>query len=142
MLVAMQKIRHQAGGSDSSVGSGDDVESLLCFDLHRGPYTHASMHCRTRQQLSLGPGRPLDTEKFFIICTNVLGGCYGSTGPSSIDPATGERYATRFPILTISDMVRAQFRLVDHFGIKRLHASVGASMGGMQVCDKFRATCA
>jgi homoserine O-acetyltransferase len=80
----------------------------------------------------LGPGRPLDTNKFFIICSNVLGGCYGSTGPSSIDPETGERYATRFPLLTLFDMVRAQFELLDHLGIYRLHASVGASMGGMQ----------
>jgi homoserine O-acetyltransferase len=85
--------------------------------------------------LILGPGRPLDTDKFFIICTNVLGGCYGSTGPSSVNPSTGERYATRFPIITIFDMVRAQFRLLDHLDIQRLHASVGASMGGMQVSN-------
>ncbi|RKP23144.1 Alpha/Beta hydrolase protein [Syncephalis pseudoplumigaleata] len=62
----------------------------------------------------------------------MLGGCYGSTGPSSINPVTGERYATRFPMLTIFDIVRAQFCLLDHLGIGRLHASVGASMGGMQ----------
>lgn len=80
----------------------------------------------------IGSGAPLDTDKYFIICTNVVGGCYGSTGPSSIDPADGQRYATRFPILTMEDMVRAQFRLIDAFGIGRLHASVGASMGGMQ----------
>ena len=80
----------------------------------------------------IGPGAPLDTNKYFIICTNVLGGCYGSTGPSSIDPANGQRYATRFPILTMEDMVRAQLRLLDSFGIQKLYASVGASMGGMQ----------
>ncbi|KAI0462894.1 hypothetical protein LJB42_003698 [Komagataella kurtzmanii] len=81
----------------------------------------------------IGPGKYLDTTKYFIICTNVIGGCYGSTGPSSIDPADGKRYATRFPIVSINDMVRAQNRLVSsHFGIKALHASVGASMGGMQ----------
>ncbi|PHH88450.1 hypothetical protein CDD83_7515 [Cordyceps sp. RAO-2017] len=80
----------------------------------------------------IGPGAPLDTEKYHIICTNVVGGCYGSTGPSSIDPGNGERYATRFPILTMEDMVRAQFRLLDGLGIARLHASVGSSMGGMQ----------
>ena len=66
------------------------------------------------------------------MCTNVIGGCYGSTGPSSIDPANKQRYATRFPILTLQDMVRAQFRLLDAFGIQRLYASVGSSMGGMQ----------
>lgn len=80
----------------------------------------------------IGPGKPLDTDKYFVICTNVLGGCYGSTGPSSIDPANGERYATRFPILTMEDTVRAQFRLLDNLGIEKLYASVGSSMGGMQ----------
>lgn len=79
----------------------------------------------------IGPGCALDTDKYFVLCTNVLGGCYGSTGPSSIDPADGQNYATRFPILTIDDMVRAQFRLLDHLGIEKLYASVGSSMGGM-----------
>jgi hypothetical protein len=80
----------------------------------------------------IGPDKPLDTNKYFVICTNVIGGCYGSTGPSSIDPANGERYATRFPILTMEDMVRAQFRLLDNLGVQKLYASVGSSMGGMQ----------
>lgn len=80
----------------------------------------------------VGPGKALDTDRFFVICTNVLGGCYGSTGPSSPDPATGEPYATRFPILSIFDMVNAQFRLLDHLGIDRLYAAVGSSMGAMQ----------
>jgi homoserine O-acetyltransferase len=80
----------------------------------------------------IGPGRPLDTNKHFVICTNVIGGCFGSTGPSSIDPSDGQRYATRFPILTMQDMVRAQFRLLDNLKIHQLEASVGASMGGMQ----------
>lgn len=80
----------------------------------------------------IGPGKALDTNQFFIICTNVLGGCYGSTGPASIDPFTDRPYATNFPILSIFDMVRAQFLLLDHLGIDRLYASVGSSMGGMQ----------
>ena len=80
----------------------------------------------------IGPGASLDTDKYFVVCTNVIGGCYGSTGPASIDPANGQRYATRFPILTMQDMVRAQFRLLDAFGIEKLYASVGSSMGGMQ----------
>jgi homoserine O-acetyltransferase len=80
----------------------------------------------------IGPGLALDTNKYHIICTNIIGGCYGSTGPSSIDPSDGKRYATRFPILTIQDMVRAQFRLLDHLGVDKLYASVGSSMGGMQ----------
>lgn len=80
----------------------------------------------------IGPGAPLDTDKFFVICTNVIGSCYGSTGPQSIDPANGQNYATRFPILTMQDMVRAQFMLLDAFGIQKLYASLGSSMGGMQ----------
>jgi len=80
----------------------------------------------------IGPGAPLDTDKYFIICTNVLGGCYGSTGPSSLDPMTRQPYGTSFPILTMQDMVRAQFRLLDYLGIDKLYASVGCSMGGMQ----------
>ncbi|SPO30446.1 related to homoserine O-acetyltransferase [Ustilago trichophora] len=82
----------------------------------------------------VGPNKPLDTNRFFVICTNVLGGCYGSTGPSSPHPLdqSGAAYATRFPILSVFDMVRAQFLLLDHLGIAKLYASVGSSMGGMQ----------
>lgn len=80
----------------------------------------------------IGPGLSLDTNRYHVICTNVIGSCFGSTGPSSLDPADGKHYATRFPILTMDDMVRAQFRLLDHLGIDRLYASVGSSMGGMQ----------
>lgn len=99
--------------------------------------SHAKSHAKNMKpgwwEEFIGPGSYIDTNKFFVICTNVIGGCYGSTGPSSIDPADGERYATRFPIITIFDMVRAQFLLLDHLGIEKLHASVGSSMGGMQV---------
>jgi homoserine O-acetyltransferase len=80
----------------------------------------------------IGPGKALDTNQFFVICTNVLGGCYGSTGPSSIEAETGKPWATRFPVISIFDMVRAQFHLLDYLGIKKLYASVGSSMGAMQ----------
>lgn len=80
----------------------------------------------------IGPGRPLDTDRFHVVCSNVLGGCYGSTGPASTDPRTGEPYAIDFPIITVADMVRAQLLLLDHLGIERLRAAVGASLGGMQ----------
>lgn len=80
----------------------------------------------------VGPGKAIDTNRYFVICTNVLGGCYGSTGPSSADPARdGAPYAAHFPILSILDMVQAQYRLLDHLGIQRLYASVGSSMGAM-----------
>jgi homoserine O-acetyltransferase len=81
----------------------------------------------------VGPGLPLDTERYFIICSNVVGGCMGSTGPSSIDPATGKPWGLSFPMITIADMVRAQAMLVEALGIERLFAVVGGSMGGMQV---------
>src|SRR5690606_34745731 len=80
----------------------------------------------------VGPGRALDTDRFFIICANVLGGCQGTTGPASIDPKTGRPYGMRFPMVTILDMVRVQKRLLEHLGIRRLLTVVGGSMGGMQ----------
>jgi homoserine O-acetyltransferase len=76
------------------------------------------------------PGGPIDTDRFFVICANVLGGCMGSTGPASSAP-DGAAYAMRFPVITIRDMVRAQVALLDALGIDRLHAAVGGSMGGM-----------
>jgi homoserine O-acetyltransferase len=80
----------------------------------------------------IGPGRSLDTDRWFVVCSNLLGGCYGSTGPSALDPRTGAPYGPDFPVLTVADMVRAQLLLLDHLGIERLHAAVGASLGGMQ----------
>lgn len=81
----------------------------------------------------IGPGSYLDTDKYFVVCTNVIGGCFGSTGPQSVDPLTGTEYGTTFPILSIHDMVRAQNRLMkNHFGVDVLFASIGSSMGGMQ----------
>ncbi|MGI6609548.1 MAG: homoserine O-acetyltransferase MetX [Limnochordia bacterium] len=80
----------------------------------------------------VGPGRVFDTRRYFVICSNVLGGCQGSTGPASYDPSTQEPYAMRFPVITIRDMVRAQKALVEHLGITRLASVVGGSMGGMQ----------
>ena len=81
----------------------------------------------------VGPGRPIDTDHFFVICSNVVGGCLGSTGPASIDPATGRVYGLDLPVITIRDMVRAQAMLVDLLGIDTLFCVVGGSMGGMQV---------
>ncbi len=86
-------------------------------------------------ELMIGPGKPIDTNRFFVICANILGGCLGSTGPASIDPETNEPYGLNFPVITIRDMVRAQVRLIDHLGIDQLFAVVGGSMGGMQVLE-------
>ncbi|WP_281406697.1 homoserine O-acetyltransferase [Methylobacterium sp. WL120] len=81
----------------------------------------------------VGPGKPIDTDRYFVVCSNVIGSCMGSTGPASIDPATGSAYGLDFPLVTIRDMVRAQAMLLDHLGIDDLFLCVGGSMGGMQV---------
>ena len=83
----------------------------------------------------IGPGKLIDTDRYFVICSNVLGGCLGSTGPASVDPATGKPYGLGLPIITIRDMVRAQVMLIDHLGIDQLFCVVGGSMGGMQVLE-------
>lgn len=83
----------------------------------------------------IGPAKAFDTDRYFVICSNVLGSCYGSSGPSSVDPTTGRSYGLHFPVVTIGDMVRAQVRLLDHLGIERLLAVAGGSMGGMQVLE-------
>jgi len=82
--------------------------------------------------LMVGPGRPIDTERFFVVCANVVGGCMGTSGPAETDPATGAPYGLDFPLVTIRDMVRAQAMLVDALGIDRLLCVTGGSMGGMQ----------
>ena len=80
----------------------------------------------------VGPGKAIDTSRYFVICSNVLGGCSGSSGPTSVNPETGELYRLNFPKLTIGDMVKAQGLLLDSLGLDRLHAVIGGSMGGMQ----------
>ncbi|MGA1006389.1 MAG: homoserine O-acetyltransferase MetX [Ilumatobacteraceae bacterium] len=83
----------------------------------------------------VGPRAAIDTDRWFVVCSNVLGGCQGTTGPSSLDPQTGVAYGSKFPVVTIRDMVRAQARLADHLGIRRWHSVIGGSMGGMQVLE-------
>jgi homoserine O-acetyltransferase len=83
----------------------------------------------------VGPGRPLDPARFFIICANVIGGCMGSSGPRELDPATGKPYGLSFPVITIADMVRSQVRILDHLGIDQLFCVIGGSMGAMQVLE-------
>ncbi|MDH3347915.1 MAG: homoserine O-acetyltransferase [Desulfobulbaceae bacterium] len=81
----------------------------------------------------VGPGKPIDTDRYFVICSNILGSCCGTTGPSSINPETGKPFGCSFPMVTIRDMVRAQKQLIDHLEIKKIMALIGGSVGGMQV---------
>ena len=109
---------------------------LICHAL-TGDQHVASVHPVTGKngwwETMVGPGKPIDTERYFVICANVMGGCMGSSGPASTDPATGQPYGLSFPVITIRDMVRAQAMLIDHLGIDTLFAVAGGSMGGMQV---------
>lgn len=109
---------------------------LICHAL-TGDQHVANTHPVTAKpgwwETMVGPGRPIDTERYFVICPNVVGACMGTTGPSSINPRTGEPWGLDFPVITIRDMVRAQAMLLDHLGIGSLFAIAGGSMGGMQV---------
>lgn len=108
---------------------------LVCHALTGDQYL-ASTHPLTGKpgwwERLVGPGKPIDTDRHFIICANVLGSCLGSSGPATVNPATEKPWAMDFPVITIADMVRAQAMLLDHLGIERLHAVIGGSMGGMQ----------
>ncbi|AKB81548.1 Homoserine O-acetyltransferase [Methanosarcina barkeri 3] len=109
---------------------------LICHAL-TGDAHAAGFHAGDKKpgwwNIVIGPNKAFDTEKYCIICSNIIGGCKGSTGPSSISPETGKPYGISFPILTIADMVNAQKKLVEHLGVKQLFAVAGGSMGGMQV---------
>ncbi len=112
---------------------------LLCHaltgDAHAAGPSGAGQRSEGWWNDFIGPGKALDPERWFIVCANVLGGCQGSTGPASPHPEDGRPYASRFPVVSIRDMVRTQALLADHLGIKRWFAVVGGSMGGMQALE-------
>lgn len=111
---------------------------LVCHAL-TGDQHVANDHPVTKRpgwwSIMIGPGKPIDTDRYFVICPNILGGCMGTTGPASTNPRTGKPWGLDFPVITIRDMVAAQARLIDHLGIDQLFAVVGGSMGGMQVLE-------
>jgi homoserine O-acetyltransferase len=111
---------------------------LVCHALTGDQYV-ASRHPITAKDgwwaTIIGPGKPVDTNRYFVICSNIIGGCMGSTGPASTDPRTGRAYGLEFPVITIRDMVRAQTKLLERLGIPDLFCVIGGSMGGMQVLE-------
>jgi len=116
--------------------NAEKSNAILIFHALTGDQHVANIHPVTGKsgwwETMVGPGRPLDTDRYFIICSNVIGGCMGSTGPASTNPATGKLWGLDFPVITIPDMVRAQAMLLDRLGIETLFCVVGGSMGGMQ----------
>jgi len=109
------------------------VVHALSGDAHAAGFHHPRDKQPGWWDIMIGPGRAFDTRKYFVICSNIIGGCKGSTGPSSINPRTGRPYGLSFPMVTIRDWVDTQKVLIDHLGIKRLLCVVGGSTGGMQV---------
>ena len=105
----------------------------LSGDAHAAGFHSANEEKPGWWDIMIGPGKAFDTDKYFVICSNVIGGCKGSTGPFSKNPETGKMYGLDFPVVTIADMVNAQKKLIDHLEIKKLLAVAGGSMGGMQV---------
>jgi homoserine O-acetyltransferase len=120
------------------LNAGRSNAVLICHALTGDQYV-ASENPITHKpgwwEVLIGPGKIIDTDKYFVICPNVIGSCLGSTGPASINPKTGKAYGIDLPVITIGDMVRAQAMLVDHLGIDQLFCVIGGSMGGMQVLE-------
>lgn len=122
-----------------TLNAAGDNAILICHALtgsaHAAGFNHLEEAAPGWWDPLVGPGRALDTDRYFVVCTNVLGGCYGTTGPTSIDPATGRPFRMRFPQMSIRDMVRVQKAALDQLGVNRLVTIIGGSMGGMQVLE-------
>jgi len=145
-FVSKERFRFVSGGSIPELrlryetyghlNTAKDNAILICHALSGDHHCAGVYRLDERKQgwwnFMVGPGKPIDTTRYFVICSNVLGGCQGSTGPGSINPDTNQPYNLDFPKLTVKDMVNAQALLVDSLGIDRLHAVIGGSMGGMQ----------
>ena len=137
--VADLEIAYEAYGEFD----GDNAV-LVCHALTGSQNVSNAGRARTTGQARawwgdiVGPGKAIDTTEYYVVCANVPGSCYGSSGPSSVDPDTGEPYGTRFPPVTVGDWTRAQRALLDDLGVGRLHAVVGGSVGGMNVLDWAR----
>lgn len=123
---------HALSGDSHVAGELDLTDELI----NKVPFYKAMKNKQPGWWNSLiGKGKPLDTEKYFVICSNILGSCYGSTGPASLNPETGNIYAMNFPQVTVRDIVRSQKRLLDKLGVKKLKTIIGGSLGGMQALE-------
>jgi homoserine O-acetyltransferase/O-succinyltransferase len=111
------------------------IQHALSGDHHAAGFHSADDRKPGWWDTMVGPGKAFDTRKYFVICSNSIGGCMGSTGPASTDPSTGKPFGMQFPLITIGDMVRAQRHLIDHLGVDQLLTVVGGSMGGMKVIE-------
>jgi homoserine O-acetyltransferase/O-succinyltransferase len=120
------------GRLDSERSNAILVLHALSGDAHAAGFYRGEETVPGWWDAMIGPGKPFDTDRYFVICSNVIGGCKGSTGPSSVDPRTGKPYALEFPFVTIADMVHAQRHLIDFLRIEKLLCVAGGSMGGMQ----------
>lgn len=119
------------------LADGRDNAVLVCpaFSAHSHANSSADDPRPGWWEGMIGPGRAFDTDRYFVICSSLLGGSYGTTGPKSIDPATGEAYRGRFPVVSVQDIVRVHVRLLDLLGIERLYATAGGSLGGMETLE-------
>jgi homoserine O-acetyltransferase len=133
LSLASLRIAYQTYGTLNA----DKSNAILVCHALTGDQHVANVHPLTGKpgwwETMVGPGKPVDTDRYFVICSNVVGGCLGTTGPATTNPATGKPYGLDMPMVTIRDMVRAQAMLIDHFGIDQLFCVIGGSMGGMQV---------
>ncbi len=112
-----------------------DGDNLVLITTGLSASSHVTRHHTDDEpgwwEAMVGPGRPIDTRRWFVVCINVLGGCFGSTGPASTDPATGRPYGSTFPVINVEDIVEAQVRVLDHLGVRRARLVLGSSLGGM-----------
>lgn len=114
-----------------------DNAVLVCHALTGDAHAaaHAADDAEGWWEPAVGPGKPLDTDRYFVVCSNVLGGCQGTTGPASTNPATGRPYGLDFPVVTVRDMVRVQAALLEHLGVRRIKTVIGGSVGAMQALE-------
>jgi homoserine O-acetyltransferase len=131
VTVAYETYGELSAGRDNAVL----VAHALSGDSHAAGFYAAGDGKAGWWDIMIGPGKPIDTRQYYVVCSNILGGCRGTTGPSSINPAAGEPFALDFPVITIADMVAVQKKLLDQLGVRSLLAVIGGSMGGMQALE-------